>query len=233
MQTVKPKVDLIRVTQEPLEVVYRAARRCYSAGNDIPEAAEPSVMAKTVKRVLQSGHTSVLEHVNFTFHVAGISRACSHQLVRHRIASYSQQSQRYADAQHQFVIPPSIGGRPNTLAFYQDFMNKVLEHYDALVAMGIPKEDARYILPSAIATSIVVTMNARELYETVLPLRLCLRAQWEIREVAWQMFNHCRNTFGAVFNDAGARCDLLGYCPEAKSCGRKPSLDKLKGNANE
>lgn len=232
MQAVKPKVELFRMTPDPLETVYRVARRCYSGEDGIPEAAEPQAMVCTVKSVIQSGHTSVLEHVSFTFHVSGISRACSHQLVRHRLASYAQQSQRYAYAQHQYVVPPSISGRPNTLAFYQDYMNKVLENYDELVAMGIPKEDARYILPNAVATSIVVTMNARELYESFLPLRLCMRAQWEIREVAWQMFNHCRSTFGAIFNDAGARCAILGYCPEKKSCGKCPTLDTIKGENN-
>ena len=219
-------VSIISVTANPLETLYKAARRCYSEDSGIPKEADPASMSKLVKRCMRSGHTSILEHVSFTFHIDGISRACSHQLVRHRMASYAQQSQRYADAQQSYVTPPSMVRDANLHAAYVDVMKKAFEAYSALVELGVPKEDARYLLPQASATSIVVTMNARELRENFFPLRLCLRAQWEIRQVAFEMLSRCRCLLPQVFDDAGARCDILGYCPETNGCGRRKPLPK-------
>ena len=218
-------VELFDMSGNPLETLYRAARRCYSADIGTPELKDKSAMADLVRKCIKSGHTSILEHVVFNFHIEGISRACSHQLVRHRMASYAQQSQRYADAQHKYVTPPSMSRDANLHAAYVDVLEKAFAAYDALVEAGVPKEDARYLLPQAVSTSIVVTMNARELYESFFPLRLCTRAQWEIREVAWHMLSRCRCLLPEVFASAGARCDMLGYCPESNGCGRYPTWE--------
>lgn len=224
------KVTLISHTPDPERVCNRAAGVCVSAGEVKGD--------KHLMHALASGHDSVLEHATFTFAIEGISRACSHQLVRHRMASYSQQSQRYVNMDgFDYVVPESI--RTSTVELYDNvvqeypeedvplgvmycrMMELISSFYSIIVERGIPEEDARYILPNACTTNIIVTMNARELRH-FFSLRLCTRAQWEIRQLAEKMLDCVREVAPALFEDAGPRCKALGFCPESKGCGRMP-----------
>jgi thymidylate synthase (FAD) len=167
------------------------------------------------------GHASVLEHVTLTYGVEGISRAASHQLVRHRIASYSQQSQRYVAAKFGYVTPPTVAASPDLLAGYERHMAACSRLYAKLMTAGVPPEDARFALPNATETKILITMNARELHH-FFALRTCRRAQWEIREMAKRMLAAARERAPLLFETAGPGC-VRGRCPEGKmSCG-KPS----------
>lgn len=180
------------------------------------------------------GHASVLEHVVFTFGVEGISRAASHQLVRHRIASYSQQSQRYVTADFGYVTPGTIGeadgrrgkkGDAGLAAQFHDHMERSAALYAKLVEGGIPAEDARFVLPNASETRILVTMNARELHH-FFALRLCRRAQWEIREAALRMFRLAAGHAPLLFEGAGPGC-VRGKCPEGEfGCGKAAEVRK-------
>ena len=166
--------------------------------------------------------------VSFTFGIDGVSRALTHQLVRHRLASFSQQSQRYVNGKHfHFVIPHTIEKDPGIAIAYTRYLEQAKDMYEALVANGIPEEDARYILPNATTTNIVVTMNVRELLH-FFSVRCCARAQWEIRELAWQMLAICKQVSPTLFDGCGAFCDQAGYCKEGTmSCGRKPVLESI------
>ena len=181
-----------------------------------------------LKASLRSGHESILEHAVFTFEIKGVSRALTHQLVRHRLASYSQQSQRYVGMENfSYIVPQSIRNNPDALDDYIKLMGRLTELYVELVSddgYGIPEEDARYILPNACTTNIIVTMNARELLH-FFSLRCCKRAQWEIRELANRMRIICMVVSPTIFEDAGPRCEQLGYCPESKSCGLMPKKE--------
>ena len=186
-------------------------------------------------RALASGHTSVVEHAVYTFEVKGVSRALTHQLVRHRMASYAQQSQRYVDmSEAAYIIPESIDkcltpatpdGCPLNIE-YVNAIRKCEEVYRKLVGAGINPEDARYVLPNACTTNIIVTMNARELLH-FFSLRCCERAQWEIRQLATKMLAICKEVSPTIFGNAGASCVQLGYCPEQRSCGRAIRLDRM------
>ena len=197
-------VILLQCTPEPERLVALAARLCYSPVSigDLREDISRKDVRTLVRKILSMGHASVLEHVTFTYGVEKISRATSHQLVRHRIASYSQQSQRYVAADFGYVTPISLGrGRgaerggknPSRAAkahpLYGKFgrhMRNCSELYEEMLAAGIPPEDARFVLPNATETKIMISMNARELHH-FFALRLCRRAQWEIREMAGEM----------------------------------------------
>lgn len=210
-----------------------AARVCTSA--EMPECpdelavtrreGEVSPFKKALDHALNSHHDSVLEHWSATFAIEGISRACSHQLVRHRVASYSQVSQRYVNMDgFEYVTPESISRRRDGdcdpyfyLQEYEHLMEEISKLYKGMVDAGIPEEDARYILPNACCTNIVVTMNARELRH-FLGLRLCSRAQKEIRELAERMLELLKEECPVLFEDVGPKCQRLGYCPEAKGC---------------
>lgn len=221
-------IELIAFTPCPESVCDLGARVCVSEG--IPELDEDQ---KALGHALASGHESVLEHASFTFAIEGISRACSHQLVRHRMASYSQQSQRYVNMDgFDYVVPESIrtkvgtwwseiDGFQSTLEVYDHLMSYIQELYARMVRAGIPEEDARYFLPNACCTNLVVTMNARELRH-FFSLRCCERAQWEIKQLAEMMLALVREVAPTLFEDAGPRCKVLGYCPEAKGCGKMP-----------
>lgn len=224
-------VNLIAFTPCPESVCDLGAKVCMSY--DMPE---PDEDLRALGHALASGHESVLEHAVFTFAIEGISRACSHQLVRHRMASYSQQSQRYVKMDgFKYVIPESINdivldevwdsdiGFESVYAseVYTNLMNDIRDVYNLMIEGGIPEEDARYILPNACKTNIVVTMNARELRH-FFSLRCCERAQWEIKQVAEIMLALVREVAPTLFEDAGPRCKALGYCPEAKGCGKMP-----------
>ncbi|ADY72979.1 thymidylate synthase, flavin-dependent [Desulfurobacterium thermolithotrophum DSM 11699] len=171
----------------------------------------------------------LLRHSHFTFLVDGISRACSHQLVRHRPASYSQQSQRYVAMKNfPYVIPESVRKKKVEIEgktySYNDVMMFIGKFYEALVEEEVPKEDARFVLPNACTTRIVFTMNGEELIH-FLRLRTCTRAQWEIRKVAIKMLKILREKHPSLFKSVGPNCYYLGYCTEGKkSCGRQKEM---------
>jgi len=217
-------VVLLQCTPEPERLVALAARLCTSpaAIADLQEDVSRKDVRKLVRRVLSMGHASVLEHVVFTYGVEGISRATSHQLVRHRIASYSQQSQRYVAATFGYVTPKTIGdgqGRKRALADkFGKHMEESARLYAEMLSAGVPPEDARFVLPNATETKILITMNARELHH-FFALRLCRRAQWEIREMAKRMLTLATNAAPLLFETAGPGC-VRGRCPEGKmTCG--------------
>jgi len=217
-------VVLFRWTPEPERLVAMAARLCYSPAclADLAEEISRKDIRGLVRRVLGMGHVSVLEHVTFTYGIEGISRAASHQLVRHRLASYSQQSQRYVASGFGYVTPGTVGGgadsRRGLAKKYAAHMRRSLALYEELLAAGIPAEDARFVLPNATQTKIMVTMNARELHH-FFALRTCRRAQWEIRALAMEMLRLAREKAPLLFETAGPGC-LRGRCPEgAMTCG--------------
>lgn len=236
------EVRLVAHTPNPDQVCDMAARTCTSS--ECPELSTAVNRIRALEHALASGHESVAEHAVFTFQVEGISRACSHQLVRHRLASYSQQSQRYVNmGGFEYVTPPSIGDRkigstldPITLQKYEFTLK---EEYDAIIGdlqsayrrlvekHGVPEEDARYILPNACTTNITITMNARELRH-FFSERCCTRAQWEIREMAEKMLDEVKKVAPVLFEDAGPKCQRLGYCPEVKGCGRMKTKEETR-----
>ena len=242
MSEVKARVELISHTPEPLSLIYAAFRQCYHAG-DIADMW-PHLLAGDISRekqalfvekIMASGHESPVEHVSFTFALSGVSRSLTHQLVRHRIASYSQQSQRYVDASDMsYVIPPAIASHPKAKELFlkcmQDIGNTYRELKTLLEGSGRCNhscEDARFVLPQAASSSIVATMNCRTLLN-FFEHRCCSRAQWEIRNTAQAMLILCRDVLPEVFRHAGAKCERLGYCPEGKNftCGRYPLPEK-------
>jgi len=217
-----PSVQVLAHTAEPERTVALAARLCYSGRGigDLEAGLSDDEVGGLLEKLLAMGHLSALEHAQFTLGVEGISRACSHQLVRHRLASYSQQSQRYvALRQVHAVTPPSVAGRPELAAAFRRALEEAWGLYGRLVDEGVPAEDARYLLPNACETKLVLSMNARELRH-FLALRLCRRAQWEIRALAREMLRAVRGLAPRLFVGAGPGC-LEGTCPEgAYSCGQ-------------
>lgn len=216
------KVDLLTFTPNPEATVAAAARLCYSEAGitDLVERMQGQRAEALIKKLFEMGHMSPFEHVSFTFGVEGVSRALTHQLVRHRIASYMQKSQRYVnEAGFDYVIPPSVARNPQAKEKYQQVMETIQTGYAELAAM-VDKEDARYVLPNSCHTSIIVTMNCRSLHN-FFEHRCCTRAQWEIRRLAWKMLDLARGQAPTLFANAGARCDIDGTCNEGpKSCGR-------------
>ena len=220
-------VILLAHTQEPDALVAAAARICYRdiSASELLHGEEQKLSRSLIAELFRSGHTSTFEHVSFTFGIDGLSRVASHQLVRHRMASFSQQSQRYVKMSYDpeaVVIPPSVRDNPEALKLYLEAVRKSQETYSALIDMGITKEDARFILPHGHSTRLVMTMNARELHH-FFGLRLCRRAQWEIHELARKMLVLCREVAPVLFEKAGPGC-IFGKCEEARTCG-KPYRD--------
>ncbi len=213
------KVKLLACTQNADAICAAAGNSCYS---DRPSAeiVEGIDAEKTLSRIVGMGHHSVIEHAVFTFSVEGVSRALTHQLVRHRMASYSQQSQRYVSLDDPtFVTPHTVEGNAEAKAIYDGMMESIWKAYRDLEAMGIPAEDARYLLPNGCTTNITITMNARELLH-FFSLRCCNRAQWEIREMADLMYSLCMEVSPVIFKTAGPPC-VRGPCPEGKlTCGK-------------
>ena len=221
-------VELIQYTPDPEKVVAAAARLCYSP-DPVPELLErlsDEKVAEFVRKLYSMGHLSTFEHVSFQFSIDGVSRALSHQLVRHRIASYSQRSQRYVkEVGFEFVTPPSIQRNPEALARFEKVMETLQEDYRELLAV-VPAEDARYILPNACTTSLMATFNARSLLN-FLEHRTCVRAQWEIRQLAEKMLKLVQDVAPNLFAQAGPTCVSQGVCHEgAMSCGRINTLRK-------
>jgi len=203
------KVELINHTPDPDKTCAAAALGCHSESDSCEIIAQLSDQkAKNIlKKTISSGHHSVIEHANFTFCISGVSRALTHQLVRHRIASFSQQSQRYVKmTKAVYVTPPAIESNSSANKEFQRFMETAWEVYRSLVDAGINAEDARFVLPNAATTAITVTMNARELRH-FFELRCCTRAQWEIRKMAWQMLEQVKKVAPVMFEDAGPTCD--------------------------
>ena len=184
---------------------------------------------KLVDKIIKMGHASTMEHVSFTFGIEGVSRVLTHQLVRHRLASYSQQSQRYvAEHDFEYILPPSIAERPEASERFKALMENIQQAYNDLVEAGVPKEDARYVLANATETKIVVTMNARSLMH-FFNLRCCNRAQWEIRELAYKMLAEAKAVAPLLFKNAGASCVATGHCPEgAMTCGKFAEMIKMR-----
>lgn len=204
-------------------------RRC-SAGRKISDEQA----ANLVRKLVSMGHLSTLEHVTFTFAIEGVSRVLTHQLVRHRIASYSQQSQRYVK-EHDFetILPASIASKPEAKAKFDKLMTEIQAMYDEFIALDIPAEDARYILPNATETKIVCTFNARSLLN-FFSLRCCTRAQWEIRALANEMLRQCQAVAPVIFENAGPTCVSEGVCHEgAMSCGRLQAILAAKAKAEQ
>ncbi|GFO53215.1 flavin-dependent thymidylate synthase [Geomonas sp. Red276] len=214
------KVALLQHTPEPELTVALAARLCYSKIDigALKEKLTGADIKNFLDKIMSLGHQSVLEHASFTFGIEGISRVTSHQLVRHRVASYSQQSQRYVSHTERFgvVTPPSIAENPEHLARFEAQVAALHAAYAELVEAGVPAEDARYLLPNATETKILVTMNARELLH-FFGVRCCERAQWEIRGMAIEMLRLVRPVAPTIFGQAGPGC-LAGPCPEGSMC---------------
>ncbi|NMA87402.1 MAG: FAD-dependent thymidylate synthase [Tissierellia bacterium] len=241
------KVELLRYTPDGEKLIASAAKLCYSPVGikEIEEGLEQESIEKFLNILVDLGHESPIEHVNFTFGVEGVSRTLTHQLVRHRIASFSQQSQRYVKLeQFEYIIPPSIEEEEEAKKLFreamkrdQEYYNKITDilynkHYEKYIETGKFKEkdarakaekeaieDARYVFPNACETKIVFTMNARSLMN-FFRLRTCERAQWEIRELATEMLKKVKEVYPNLFKNAGPAC-LNGPCPEGKmTCGK-------------
>ena len=180
------------------KLIEYAGRLCYrSQGGGTPKAT-----ARFIRKRVEEGHESIIEHSSASFEISGISRSCSHQLVRHRLASFSQESQRYVDMSNpEWVIPPDIAADPEALAIWEASLARTQQAYQQLRARGIRKEDARFLLPNAAATRLVMTANFRELLH-LFRIRISPHAQWEICQVAIRMLEavneHAPNVFGSL-----------------------------------
>lgn len=240
MPEAKLKVILLRHTPEPEAIVAMAAKLCYSPTDitSLKGKIDKKDQKKFVEKLVAMGHMTPIEHPSFTFAIEGISRACSHQLVRHRVASYSQQSQRYVSEETGFdyIIPPVIKEDKELKKAFIAFMKESQKSYNEMVTKlnkkGIKGEaanqDARFILPNACETKIVVTMNARELMH-FFRLRCCNRAQWEIRAMAERMLKLAKKTAPVIFSKAGPGC-LHAPCPEGSyTCGKVKDVRKKYG----
>ncbi len=249
---VEPKVKLLAYTPAPEKVIASAAKLCYSStpASEIMDNLDDQASTKFLNMLMGFGHASPIEHATFTFGIEGVSRSLTHQLVRHRVASYSQKSQRYvSEDQFDYIIPPEIEKNPETKKIFEETMKDIQESYDQIADIlteqhkeefinnGIDEkravssaqkkaiEDARFVLPNATETMIVVTMNARELLH-FFNVRCCNRAQWEIRNLAKEMLRQAYEVAPTLFKDAGPNC-LTGPCPEGNmSCGKREEVIK-------
>ena len=240
------KVELLSYTPEPEKVVAAAAKLCYSPSgvDDIMEGLTEAKTASFVQMLGDMGHDSPVEHASFTFGIEGVSRSLLAQITRHRIASFSVQSQRYVRSDRfEYVVPPEIGALPEARAEFLRAMEEDQRHYEKLAALLTERhrkiflaagddektaarkaekraiEDARFVLPNACETKMVLTMNARSLRH-FFSLRCCNRAQWEIRALATEMLRQVLRVAPHLFAQAGPGC-VRGACPEGKmTCGR-------------
>ena len=224
-------VELLYHTPDPERAIATAARLCYApvGAAELLETMSEDRVRSVLSTVIGSGHLSTLEHASYTFAVDGVSRALTHQLVRHRLASYNQQSQRYvkfADGV-PVVKPASIEQNDEASDLFDEAVAAVEAAYARLLELGVPAEDARYLLPNAAESKIVITMNVRELLH-FFSLRCCNRAQWEIRELAWRMLELARPTAPFIFVDAGPGC-VRGACPEGKMACGNPYPKAVRG----
>ena len=216
------QVELLYHTPDPERAIATAARLCYApvGASELMETMPEDRVQSVLSTIMESGHFSPPEHASYTFAVDGVSRALTHQLVRHRIASFNQQSQRYVKYTEglSVVKPETVAANPETERVFDEAIDAALSAYAKLLDAGVPAEDARYLLPNAAETKIVITMNVRELLH-FFGLRCCNRAQWEIRAMADRMLELAKPTAPYIFMDAGAPC-IRGACPEGKmTCG--------------
>ena len=209
------KIKILAHTPNPERVIALAGKLCYSQVgiDELNDKISDEQVEKFIKKLSDMGHMSPFEHASFTFAIEGISRNCSHQIVRHRLASFSQQSQRYVKMKGEYVVPPYIYWHEELLLEFNHALEDADKAYNKLVE-GLMRygrtekeaiEDARYILPSACTTKMEVTMNVRELLH-FFKQRCCKRAQWEIREVAKEMLKQCKEVSPILFKNAGAPC---------------------------
>lgn len=244
----KLEVKLLEHTPNPEKAVAMAARICYSpvGVEGLQENLSDESIEKFLKMLISIGHESPIEHVSFTFAIEGVSRSLTHQLVRHRIGSFSQKSQRYVrEGQFQYIVPPAIENIPQAkekfiqaMEYDQKIYDELVDilyqkHYQELSGQGkkdakslaekMAIEDARYVLPNACETKIVATFNARSLYN-IFRHRCCNRAQWEIRELATRMLKLVKEVAPILFSKAGPAC-LFDSCPEGTmSCGQAKEM---------
>lgn len=250
-------VKLVRYTPEPVRTVAMAAKLCYSqvGVTEISEKMSDEQAEKFVRMLMGFSHMSPIEHISFTFAIEGVSRTLTHQLVRHRLASYSQQSQRYvSENQFDYIVPPLIEKDEKALERFNETMADIQKSYEELrdiltenntkelmesdgldekearkKAVKMANEDARFVLPGACETKIIMTMNARELLH-FFGERTCMRAQWEIREMATQMLKQVREVCPVIFEKAGPGC-VSGACPEGNmSCGKAKEVREKFNN---
>lgn len=220
----KPIVNLISKPKDMLKTVYTACRTCYSADapiNIYNSTDDEEKMLKLIERVISSGHFSTIEHIQVSFAISNVSRACTHQLVRHRHMSFSQKSQRYVKEKGQFdyIIPPTIEKNPELKEKFEKFMGDISSLYTEFTDAGIPAEDARFVLPNAAASSMVASLNLREMIHLA-NLRLCTRAQYEIRILVKYMCEELLKEEAWLKPYLVPKCERLGFCDEDKSCGR-------------
>jgi len=199
------RVRLLWHTPEPEITVALAMRRCYSSKPIEDLEAElkskPGYEKDLIAKALRDKTFDVIEHAVFMFELEGISRVCSHQVVRHRIASYDQESQRFSAVEKEdFIIPHSVQSSPEALRIYEEVIKHSLEVFKKLKELEVPKEDARFILPQSIGTKLVITANARSLMHFFWQ-RLAPQAQWEIRELADMMLKECKKVAPSIFKD--------------------------------
>ena len=210
-----------------VNIIYAACRQCYSpgfVGSDYPfENVSKFKKKELIQRVVNSGHMSTIEHVAFTFAIENVSRGLQQQITRHRLANFSIQSTRYNNVENMGVYKaPSIKKNEAISKEYDDFVKTAAGFYKHLIDNGIPKEDARDVLPIALNSNIVMTMNCRELIH-FFELRLCMKAQKEIRDLAKEMLKLCQERLPEVFENIGPKCKQIGYCNEGnRSCGLMP-----------
>jgi len=220
------KVTLTRFTPDPVMAAEEAASMCYKS--------EPSLDGRIIAQCYKNGHHSVLEHVCVSFKIENVSRALLAQLTRHRLISPSVESQRYVSYKSgfQFVTPPTISGNEQAKQIFESAMTRDLMDYTKLCLLGIPQEDARYVLPNAICTNLIGTFNLREFIH-LCHERLCTRAQWEIRKLVRQMVHEFNMATDNAFEDMLVpKCEKdkkHPYCTESKkdTCGMHPRLDDV------
>ncbi len=220
-----PVVDLLSAPEHTLKTIYVACRTCYSALYPIKiweDSSDEEKMLSLVKKVLSSGHHSTVEHCQFVFAISGVSRACTHQLVRHRHMSFSQKSQRYVTEKGEFeYITPKTIENSELKTEYEAKMKEISDFYAKMVEAGIPAEDARFVLPNAATSSLVVSLNLRELMHLA-QLRLCTNAQLEIRTLVKKMCDLVVAKEPWLKEYLVPKCEIKGYCDEIRGCGRKP-----------
>lgn len=217
------KVKLLSYTTNPVDAIEEAASTCYDSS---------PTGGKIMNHCYKSGHHSVLEFADFTFKISGVSRALTHQLVRHRLNSYAQRSQRYCkETGFDFVVPPTIAKNPEAAVIYQKTMDFITESYAKLLELGIPGEDSRMVLPNACCSEICVKMNLRSLIHFCNE-RLCSCAQWEIRGMAKQMVKEVLKVAPELKPFLVPKCEKnypYCFCTESKkrSCGRYPLISEI------
>lgn len=227
----KLSVELISIPNNIIKTIYTACKTCYSAKlpyENYLNAPDDEKMLSLIKRVIGSGHYSTIEHIQLTFAIQNVSRACTHQLVRHRHMSFSQKSQRYVKEKGEFdyIMPKSIENNSELAKKFEDFIQNTSNLYQEFIEAGILAEDARSILPNAAASSLVASLNLRELIH-LSNLRLCTRAQAEIRSLVKAMVDEVIKKEPWLKPYLVPKCERLGYCDEDKSCGRMKTKEEL------